>query len=274
MNPENLKHGVIEIKKSPEKTPSFIVSGDRAFFTEQGEGATAGEPAVFFRLHHCNLDCSWCDTPYTWNKNLPEYHTEKEKWNLDDTSSVITAAWEQGMIARSKEISETQDDEEKKPNEPRLVLTGGEPLLQQKRIVELLKRPEFSDWKIEIETNGTIVPAKELIDRVQFNCSPKLENSGIPQERRIKQDAIDTLKTGNTYFKFVVKNETDIDEIVRDYLPLLEGFPRERIYISPEGRDAETLDKVRELVKSRVESEGFTLGDRLQIKKYGDKRRT
>lgn len=274
MNPENLKHDVIEIKKSPEKSPSFIVSGDCAFFTEQGEGVTAGEPAVFFRLHHCNLDCSWCDTPYTWNKNLPEYHTEKEKWNLDDTSSVITDAWEQGMMTRSKEISETQDNEKKEPNEPRLVLTGGEPLLQQKRIVELLKRPEFSDWKIEIETNGTIVPAKELMDRVQFNCSPKLENSGVPQERRIKEDSINVLKTGNTYFKFVVKNEADIDEIVRDYLPLLEGFPRERIYISPEGRDAETLDKIRELVKSKVESEGLTLGDRLQIKKYGDKRRT
>ena len=258
-------------KSKLEKMPSFIVSGDRTFFTEQGEGKTMGEPAVFFRLHHCNLDCSWCDTPYTWNKNLPEYHTEKEKWNLDEASSVIIDTWKKGLDVKN---SETSDNEEKRSIEPRLVITGGEPMLQQKQIAKLLKSPEFLNLQIEIETNGTIVPIKELLDRVQFNCSPKLENSDVPKEKRIKTDALDTLKTGNTYFKFVVKNEADIDEIIRDYIPILNDFPRDRIYISPEGRDAVTLDVVRELVIKRVEKEGFTLGDRLQIKKYGDKRRT
>ncbi len=252
---------------NPEIISSFAVSGDQAFFTEQGEGPTVGMQAVFFRLHHCNLNCSWCDTPYTWNRNLPEYRTEKEKWDLDKASKIIINTWEEGITAQSKEVSKTL--------EPRLVITGGEPLLQQQRIIEFLKRAEFFDWKIEIETNGTIVPGEELIDRVQFNCSPKLANSGVVKEKRLNPKALEVLKEGNTFFKFVVQNEKDISEIIQDYyMPHLYDFPRERIYISPEGKDAEALDKIRESVRGRVEKEGFILGDRLQIRKYGNKRRT
>ena len=35
--------------------------------TFQGEGPSTGQRAGFVRLGRCNLDCSWCDTPYTWD---------------------------------------------------------------------------------------------------------------------------------------------------------------------------------------------------------------
>ena len=35
--------------------------------TFQGEGPFTGRAAVFLRLGRCNLDCKWCDTPYTWD---------------------------------------------------------------------------------------------------------------------------------------------------------------------------------------------------------------
>jgi organic radical activating enzyme len=232
----------------------FIVSGDGVFFTEQGEGRTAGEPAVFFRLHHCNLSCAWCDTPYTWKMS-----EERERWSMDEAVRKICEEWEKGGV---------------KNKPPRLVITGGEPLLQQSAILELLKRSEFKDWKIEIETNGTITPSKEFHMDTQFNCSPKLENSGLAKIRRLNPEALFELAKRNTYFKFVVKNEADIDEILKSYEPYIFSVQKNRIFVSPEGITADALDGVIAKIIWRAAKEGYHLGDRLQIRKHGNRRRT
>lgn len=61
---------------------------------------------------------------------------------------------------------------------PLLVVTGGEPLLQQEALSNLCGA--LPGLEIEVETNGTVVPRPALVARVaRFNMSPKLENSGI-----------------------------------------------------------------------------------------------
>ncbi|HEX5532047.1 MAG TPA: 7-carboxy-7-deazaguanine synthase QueE, partial [Methylomirabilota bacterium] len=35
------------------------------FHSIQGEGATAGRPAIFVRLQGCSVGCGWCDTKYS-----------------------------------------------------------------------------------------------------------------------------------------------------------------------------------------------------------------
>jgi 7-carboxy-7-deazaguanine synthase len=37
------------------------------FYSIQGEGVTAGLPAVFVRLQGCSVGCVWCDTKYSWD---------------------------------------------------------------------------------------------------------------------------------------------------------------------------------------------------------------
>lgn len=51
--------------------------------TFQGEGPSAGTPAVFIRLSRCNLACSWCDTKYTWD--WAHYDPRKESARLGVT---------------------------------------------------------------------------------------------------------------------------------------------------------------------------------------------
>jgi organic radical activating enzyme len=72
----------------------------------------------------------------------------------------------------------------------------------------------------EIETNGTVVidqPLFNLID--QINCSPKLSNSGLDAKQRINPDAIKRIMEHSNYqFKFVISNEEDVQELLRDFV--------------------------------------------------------
>ena len=103
----------------------------------QGEGKSAGEQRLFVRLSGCTLDCSFCDT---------SYHRESRELN--------------------------QRDNDKLNDNLFWCLTGGEPLIQQTDLLELINK--YQPFFVEIETNGTIIPAPELtavVDR--WNISPK-----------------------------------------------------------------------------------------------------
>jgi organic radical activating enzyme len=56
-----------------------------------------------------------------------------------------------------------------------------------------------------------------LID--QINCSPKLSNSGMTEKQRINPDAIKRIMEHSNYqFKFVISNEEDVQELLRDFV--------------------------------------------------------
>jgi len=190
-NPENVR-----LNKE-----SFRVSGDGVFYTIQGEGLSMGEPAVFLRLHVCNLRCVWCDAYYTWNPKSQEFWTESKQWSIGETAEKVRSEW--GV------------DNDQIPK--RLVITGGEPLLQKEQIDKLIS-DLGSNWFIEIETNGTIVPTEQQLQMCQFNCSPKLANSHNVRQARIRPEVIHTLIDANTMFKFVVMTDEDLDEIEQDYI--------------------------------------------------------
>lgn len=210
------------------------------FDTIQGEGRNIGSPVVFARLSGCNLQCSWCDTPYTWafNDTLAARHDEGKTYKKEE---------EQVLVSVGDAIDYITGYPLK-----RLVVTGGEPMLQQKGIVELAKglRGRHSDHWIEVETNGTIAPTADTLEAVdQFNVSPKLENSGNSEAKRRKDHAMRIfVESGKADFKFVVATTADMLEILE--LKDRYDIPPERVFLMPEGRTPEEVeDKQLELVE-------------------------
>jgi len=218
--------------------------------TIQGEGISVGKKVIFLRLVGCNLHCVWCDTPYTWNWKGTKYsHQEKFDPKLEIHEMAIDEIL-QDLLSR---------------NLKSLVVSGGEPLLQQKELIALFKR--IPDWWIEIETNGTITPNEELLRMVnQFNCSPKLSNSG---SKRINSEALKVLsESQKVWFKFIVGSEDDILEI-EEYV---NQFNLTNIILMPLGKTQEELNQTRQLAKDLANQKGFTFSDRLHIVLFNSKR--
>jgi 7-carboxy-7-deazaguanine synthase len=159
--------------------------------TLQGEGPSAGQVAAFVRLGRCNLACAWCDTPYTWD------------WDRHDPAQELTTMPVNDVLARLDAMRVRL-----------LVVTGGEPLLQQRHLPPLLEAAKARGWAVELETAGTLAPsaAVDLVDR--FNVSPKLANSGMAVERRYKPDVLRVFQaSGRAVFKFVVTGPAELDEV-------------------------------------------------------------
>lgn len=93
------------------------------FYSIQGEGFWTGSPAFFIRFAGCNLSCPWCDTDH-------------------EQRSILTL---EKLVAMAVNC-----------HAPRVILTGGEPLLLPLphlfALVTSLK--ESGKW-IAVETNGT-----------------------------------------------------------------------------------------------------------------------
>ncbi|MGQ0521131.1 MAG: 7-carboxy-7-deazaguanine synthase QueE [Actinomycetota bacterium] len=216
--------------------------------TFQGEGPSVGRPAAFVRLGRCNLACRWCDTPYTWD------------WEHHDPAAELRTVEVAEILASLDAIGA-----------PLLVVTGGEPLLQQRHLPPLLEGARQRGWRVEIETGGTLAPvlAGELVDR--YNVSPKLANSGMALERRYRPDVLRAFQAGGqAVFKFVAVDPADLAEV--DAIVAECGLAP--VWVMPEGTDGPTvLARMRELAP-HVLSRGWSLTPRLHVLLWGDRRGT
>jgi len=233
---------MLKVSKQPTGQPEI-------FHSLQGEGPTAGTPTVFLRLALCNLSCTWCDTKYTW-----DWH------NLDYTKEVMPISPEE---VESRVLAYGC---------PHLVITGGEPLLQQGDLAPLVTSLNRGDVFCEVETNGTIEPSQDMARFVdQWNVSPKLENSGNHPDRAERPQALGAFaQLPNAYFKFVVSQPPDIEEVRR--LQEKYGLPSHRILLMPEGTTAEKVQDNGRWVAQACTREGYRFSTRLHILLWGDQR--
>ena len=233
--------------------------GAEIFASLQGEGPSAGVPVAFLRLSRCNLACVWCDTAYTWHFEGDERpHRSGETFDRKTNQVKLDVTEVADRIAAL--------------GQNRLVITGGEPLLQAPALAQLLDL--MPDMTVEIETNGTTSAPPRLDIRIdQFNVSPKLAHSGNPDQLALLPERLDAYATDRrAFFKFVIAEPKDVEEV----LALRERyrFPAGRTFLMAEGTDGATLRARQEWLAPLCLKHGFRMSDRLHIHLYGDTRGT
>lgn len=225
------------------------------FVSLQGEGPSAGEPALFLRLGNCNLNCTWCDTRHSWD------------WDSFNKSDEVEDVDPQGLTSRL--LGELPDTVKL------LVLTGGEPLLYQNLIVPVLQAVQHHrlDLRVEVETNGTITPTPALAKVVHlFVVSPKLHNSGIPEKRRFRPLALEALASMSSVLKFVVTGPDDVLEAAG--VASKVGMPASRVWVMPETTSADRVGGLIALIAPAAIQAGFKVSSRLHVLAWGDARGT
>lgn len=238
----------------------FLLSGDGAFHTIQGEGELLGRPATFVRLHHCNLTCTFCDTWYTWRKDTKEFW--QEPYNLDS----------RGLMG---EIRAAQAKKGIKNPCNHIVFTGGEPMLQQDRILSFLQ--DYDYITCEIETNGTIPPNNLLAQlaqrgRVFFNVSPKIANSGNEYVNSVKFDVLKIYSQVGASFKFVVNSVADVMEVEKLILSKVKTL-KDKVWFMPEGDTIPTVQKSIAAIRDYILRYGYNITPRFQLNLYPNKKR-
>lgn len=257
--------------------------------TIQGEGKLLGTSCLFIRLSKCNLRCifelwdgslSLCDTAYS--SHNPKYFTE---WDIEDVIQTI-----------DKNIGYLQH----------IVISGGEPTMQEKELVELVEllKMYFPELHITLETNGThfIKGAAKYIDL--YSISPKLIDSvpteskllclGLTNDEDFKNHDVNRKRydeiqkyvnmcynnglfgktrnhTHDFQLKFVVTN-VSVESEIYEILNSLKGVKQTDVYLMPAGGNTKLLKKTTPVALEMAIRNGWQFSPRIHIDLFGNKR--
>ena len=229
------------------------------FASVQGEGRSAGLLCTFVRLSRCNLACTWCDTAYTWHF-AGDLRPHRDGLTFDRSTNQIVLS-EADVAARIMALGGE-----------RLVITGGEPLLQGAQLARMVAL--LDGHLVEIETNGTVAPHALLAPLVaQYNVSPKLKNSGNAAEIALLSERLTAWKDEpKAHFKFVISAPEDVVEVLE--LQQTYAIPVGRIQLMPEGTNSAAIHSRSAWLAPLALNHGLGFSDRLHIHLYGDTRGT
>lgn len=242
--------------------------------TIQGEGKLAGIPVLFLRLAGCNLRCMWslpngevsiCDTP------MASFDTRMEtRRSIDSVLKLIL-----NNLGKMHH----------------LVISGGEPFLQATNLAILVQRlKQERSVHVTVETNGTLFH-EELVRLTDFlSISPKLKNS-VPTAAKLEKTGItlpfspeqaDTTRLNlsalqsmishcrthpekDFQLKFVVHQQTEMDEIETSFLKQLVGWRPDDVVLMPLGSTPEQMQQTRMSTIESALERGWRYSPRLQI---------
>lgn len=199
----------------------------------QGESSYAGLPCVFVRLTGCNLRCTWCDSEYTF--------TGGRKMTVEEVEREV------------RKLAPIQLVE----------ITGGEPMLQEEEVLELMRRLLAADCTILLETSGERPLAKvpkEVVKIVDVKC-PHSGEAGT-----FRMENLEAL-TSRDEVKFVLSDRADY-EFARDFVR--QHKPGERagsVILSPAFRkDARGARDASHCLLDPRELAGWILADGLPVR--------
>jgi 7-carboxy-7-deazaguanine synthase len=145
----------------------------------QGESTYAGLPCVFVRLTGCNLRCSWCDSEYTFHggRKMTSQQVEDEVNRLSPSGGLVE-------------------------------ITGGEPMLQERELVPLMRQLLDAGYRVLLETSGERplqrVPP-EIIKIVDVKCPDSGEGNTFHIENLealSPQDEVKFVLSGRADYEF------------------------------------------------------------------------
>lgn len=199
------------------------------FYSISGESIQSGFPAIFIRTYGCPLRCSYCDTSYSYEGS-------------DYT--------EMSVMEIVKEVEQYTCR--------RIILTGGEPLIQPD-VHDLILQLLINGYTIEIETSGCvdITPYRNLYDVIVTmdwkGPSSKMHDKMVCENLHKLRDC-DVLK-------FVVGSIEDLEEM-KTILHLAK--PSCHIFVSPVLGSIQLQDIVNYILENNIQNVRF----QLQIHKY------
>jgi 7-carboxy-7-deazaguanine synthase len=178
--------GVSPATSAAKRRCEFQMQITEIYKSLQGESTYAGLPCVFVRLTGCNLRCSWCDSEYTFQGGRKM--TADQVWNEVNRLS---------------------------PNGGLVEITGGEPMLQERELLPLMRQLLDTRYQVLLETSGErpleLVPV-DIIKIVDVKCPDSGEGGTFRSENLKSLSAKDEVK-------FVLSSRTDY-EFARDFTHL------------------------------------------------------
>ncbi len=161
---------------------------NQIFSSINGEVANChqGSLCTFIRLQGCNLNCKYCDTLYAQNPN-------------GGIEMIVNEVAKKAASFKNTNIT----------------ITGGEPLLQYKEVMDLSKLLYDAGFNISIETNGTFemhsFPEINWVTDWKGPSSGMREKMNIANYRHLRKTDI---------IKFVIENRIDFD----DAMDIIKGL--------------------------------------------------
>lgn len=211
-------------------------------------------------MYGCNLHCSWCDTAYTWaDTDYKASLTESgKKYDRNDSELGLKEMSVHQVMTELNKLYPIWS----KPT--LIVISGGEPMLQQQELIPLLEALDNLHCDIHIETAGTRAVLHHFDKYVQqYNVSPKLEHSGNRPPLHYERELRSLIETYKAKFKFVCKDVTDVKEVAIIVNKL--RIDRHDVQVMPEGTTGLKNIEVARGIADAAMKEGYGISLRNHV---------